>query len=65
MFEKGSSGQKLQGFNQEQTIGQLPLETCETMNNSWGFNLQDKNYKSAKNLIQYIVKGAGYNSNFF
>ena len=64
MFEKDLPGQKTTGFNQEQTIGQLPLETCETMNNSWGFNLQDKNYKSAKNLIQYIVKGAGYNSNF-
>jgi alpha-L-fucosidase len=34
------------------------------MNNSWGFNLQDKNYKSTKNLIQYLVKAAGHNSNF-
>ncbi len=64
MFEKDLPGQKTTGFNQEQTVGQLPLETCETMNNSWGFNLQDKNYKSTKNLIQYIVKAAGLNSNF-
>jgi alpha-L-fucosidase len=64
MFEKDLPGQKTTGFNQEQTIGQLPLETCETMNNSWGFNLQDKNYKSTKSLIQYLVKGAGHNSNF-
>jgi len=34
------------------------------MNNSWGFNLQDKNYKSTKSLIQYLVKAAGFNSNF-
>jgi alpha-L-fucosidase len=34
------------------------------MNNSWGFNLQDKDYKSSKELIQYLVKAAGYNSNF-
>jgi len=64
MFEKDLPGQKTTGFNPEQTVGQLPLETCETMNNSWGFNLQDKNYKSTKNLIQYIVKAAGLNSNF-
>jgi alpha-L-fucosidase len=64
MFEKDLPGQKTTGFNPEQTIGLLPLETCETMNNSWGFNLQDKNYKSTKNLIQYLVKAAGYNSNF-
>jgi alpha-L-fucosidase len=64
MFEKDLPGQKTTGFNPEQTIGVLPLETCETMNNSWGFNLQDKNYKSTKNLIRYLVKAAGYNSNF-
>lgn len=64
MFEKDLPGQKTTGFNQEQTVGALPLETCETLNNSWGFNLQDKNYKSTKNLIQYLVKAAGHNSNF-
>jgi alpha-L-fucosidase len=64
MFEKDLPGQKTTGFNPEQTVGDLPLETCETMNNSWGFNLQDKNYKSTKSLIQYLVKAAGFNSNF-
>jgi len=64
MFEKDLPGNKTTGFNTEQEIGKLPFETCETMNNSWGFNLQDKNYKSTKNLIQYLVKAAGYNSNF-
>jgi len=64
MFEKDLPGQKTTGFNPDQTIGALPLETCETMNNSWGFNLQDKSYKSTKSLIQYLVKAAGFNSNF-
>ena len=64
MFEKDLPGQKTTGFNPEQKIGDLPFETCETMNNSWGFNLQDKNFKSTKNLIQYLVRAAGYNSNF-
>jgi len=64
MFEKDLPGQKTTGFNPDQKMGELPYETCETMNNSWGFNLQDKNYKSTKNLIQYLVKAAGFNSNF-
>lgn len=64
MFEKDLPGQKTTGFNPEQKIGELPFETCETMNNSWGFNLQDKNFKSTKDLIHYLVKASGYNSNF-
>jgi len=63
-FEKDLPGHNTTGFSGDSKIGALPLETCETMNNSWGFNLQDKRYKSTKNLIQYLVKAAGYNSNF-
>ena len=64
MFEKDLPGHNTTGFSGDAKIGAIPLETCETMNNSWGFNLQDKNYKSAKSLIQYLVKAAGYDSNF-
>lgn len=64
MFEKDLPGHNTTGFSGEQQVGDLPFETCETMNNSWGFNLQDKNYKSTRNLIQYLVRAAGYNSNF-
>jgi alpha-L-fucosidase len=64
MFEKDLPGHNTTGFSGDQHVGDLPFETCETMNNSWGFNLQDKNYKSTKNLIQYLVRSAGYNSNF-
>jgi alpha-L-fucosidase len=63
-FEKDLPGHNTTGFSGESQIGELPLETCETMNNSWGFNLQDKRYKSTRDLIQYLVKAAGYNSNF-
>jgi len=63
-FEKDLPGHNTTGFSGESKVGELPLETCETMNNSWGFNLMDKKYKSAKDLIQYLVKAAGYNSNF-
>ncbi len=64
MFEKDLPGHNTTGFSPEQKIGDLPKETCETINNSWGFNLQDARNKSEKDLIQYLVKAAGYGANF-
>ena len=65
MFEKDLPGQNTAGFNQTAVIShQLPLETCETMNNAWGFNIGDAHYKSTRQLIQYLVRAAGHNANF-
>jgi alpha-L-fucosidase len=64
MFEKDLPGKNTAGFNKDSVIGNLPLETCETMNNSWGYNANDKNFKSTKELIHYLVRAAGYNANF-
>jgi alpha-L-fucosidase len=64
MFEKDLPGKNTTGFSGESKVGDLPLETCETMNNSWGFNLKDNAYKSSKDLIHYLVKAAGNNANF-
>jgi alpha-L-fucosidase len=64
MFEKDLPGHNTTGFAPEQTIGTLPMETCETINDSWGFNLKDEKHKSRKVLIQYLVKAAGYGANF-
>ena len=33
-------------------ISQLPLETCETINGSWGFNLLDRDHKGNAELIR-------------
>src|SRR5436190_18916697 len=60
MFEKDLPGNNTTGFSGEQKIGDLPKETCETINNSWGFNLRDGSNKSRKELIQYLIKSAGY-----
>ncbi len=62
-FEKDLPGHNTTGFADEQTVGTLPLETCETMNNSWGYNITDLKYKSEKELIHYLVKTAGNNAN--
>jgi alpha-L-fucosidase len=64
MFEKDLPGHNTTGFSNESKVGTLPKETCETINNSWGFNLQDAKNKSRKDLIQYLVKSAGYGANF-
>lgn len=64
MFEKDLPGHNTTGFAPEQKVGDLPKETCETINDSWGFNLKDASYKSKKELVQYLVKAAGYGANF-
>lgn len=64
MFEKDLPGHNTTGFAPEQKVGDLPKETCETINNSWGFSLRDASNKSRKELIQYLVRAAGYGSNF-
>lgn len=62
-FEKDLPGQNTTGFGKAD-VSSLPLETCETMNDSWGFNITDRKYKSTKALIQYLVKAAAHNANF-
>lgn len=64
MFEKDLPGQNKSGLSFQKPSDQLPLETCETMNNSWGFNIKDDNYKSVNTLIHYLVNAAGRNANF-
>jgi alpha-L-fucosidase len=64
MFEKDLPGHNTTGFAPEQKVGDLPKEICETINYSWGFNLRDDKNKSKKDLIQYLVKAAGYSANF-
>src|SRR6266498_2154999 len=63
MFEKDLPGSNTTGFGGA-SVSPLPLETCETINNSWGFNITDTSYKSVKQLIHYIVNAAGHNANF-
>ena len=65
MFEKDLPGENTTGYGTpEDQIGSLPLEVCETINGSWGFNLQDRKHKSNKELIHYLIRAAGYGSNF-
>lgn len=64
MFEKDLPGGNTTGFGGQAVTSKMPLETCETINDSWGFNITDRNHKSTKALVQYLVKAAGYGANF-
>jgi alpha-L-fucosidase len=65
MFERDLPGHNTAGYSPHgaEVISKLPLETCETINKTWGFNLLDKDIKSSKEIIHYLVKASGYNSN--
>ncbi len=61
-FEQDLPGANTAGFNTSE-IGALPLETSLTMNNSWGFNITDRSFKSVTQLIHYLVRAAGFGAN--
>ncbi|MDR0711010.1 MAG: alpha-L-fucosidase [Prevotellaceae bacterium] len=65
-FEKDLPGENTgAGFSANQSIsGRLPLETCETINRSWGYNIRDNSFKSTRQLVHLLVKAAGYGANF-
>lgn len=64
LFEQDLPGANSHGWANDQTVSQsMPLESCVTMNNNWGYNINDKSYKSADDLIRFIVKSAGMNAN--
>lgn len=63
MFEKDLPGANTTGFGGAD-ISQLPLETCETMNEAWGYNITERNFKSSKAIVHYLVNAAGRNANF-
>lgn len=62
-FEKDLPGNNTTGFGGA-SVSQLPLETCETMNDAWGYNMTDRKFKSLPTLVRYMVNAAGRNANF-
>lgn len=63
MFERDLPGENKSGLSFQKASEAVPLESCETTNGSWGYSITDKNYKSAKQVIQLLVGAAGRNSN--
>lgn len=64
MFERDLPGQNTTGFGTDAShVGELPKEVCGTIAGSWGFNIKDRNQKSFKEVLSYLVKAAGHGSN--
>jgi alpha-L-fucosidase len=64
IFERDLPGHNTAGYSGSQPVcNVLPLETCQTINRSWGYRLSDTNYKSTTELIHLLVRAAGYNGN--
>lgn len=60
IFERDLPGENLAGYSGAQDVSTgLPLETCQTMGASWGYDIHDDEYKSAEELIHYLVNAAG------
>jgi alpha-L-fucosidase len=63
MFEQDLPGSNSAGFNKAGVAAGLPLETCLTLNGSWGYNARDKNFKSPEQVIHALVGAAGRGAN--
>jgi len=63
MFEQDLPGENSAGFNKAGVTSRLPLETCLTMNQSWGYNARDTNFKSPEQVIHALLGAAGRGAN--
>ena len=63
MFERDLPGENTAGYSAGQEVSHLPLETCQTMNGSWGYAVGDQKYKSVDELLHYLVRTAGKGAN--
>lgn len=61
-FERDLPGENTAGLS-GQAVSRLPLETCQTMNGSWGYSITDRKYKSRDELIRYLAGAAGRGGN--
>lgn len=62
MFERDIPGENTAGLS-GQSISQLPLETCQTMNGMWGYKVKDQDYKTTATLLRLLVRTAAKGAN--
>lgn len=63
MFERDVPGDNFAGYSGDSQISALPLETCQTMNGSWGYRITDKSYKTPEECIRLLARTAGKGAN--
>lgn len=62
IFERDKPGENFAGYS-GQEVSDLPLETCQTMNGTWGYHPADRAWKSPESLIRLLVETAGKDAN--
>ncbi|MDR1436646.1 MAG: alpha-L-fucosidase [Candidatus Symbiothrix sp.] len=62
IFERDIPGENKSGLS-GQEVSRLPLETCETINGTWGFSITDDHFKSDKELLHLLIRTAGTGAN--
>ena len=64
VFERDVPGANEAGHSAGQKVAQeYPLETCTTMNETWGYNINDNKFKSCADIVKLLVRTAGKNAN--
>ncbi len=63
MFERDLPGENKSGLSYQEASQEVPLETCETINGSWGYNIIDRKYKTVNQVVQLLAGAAGRNAN--
>lgn len=64
VFERDVPGCNESGWSMNQEVAvAFPLETCTTMNNTWGYNINDHNYKSTEDILTLLLRTASKGAN--
>ena len=63
LFEQDLPGENSAGVNTADVAPKMPLETCMTINRSWGYNARDTQFKTAEQLVHALLGAAGRGAN--
>lgn len=63
IFERDVPGENTAGHSGQEISQQMPLETCQTINRTWGFSITDDQYKPTKELLHLLIRTAGSGAN--
>ena len=64
VFERDIPGENSAGYGRTSHVStELALETCKTMNKSWGYDIKDEKWKSVPEIIRILLSTAGRNAN--
>lgn len=62
-YEQDLPGENTVGFNPIPPTDNALIETCMTINNSWGYNARDNQHKPPTQLIRILAECAGRDAN--